>query len=56
MAVELTDEQFALLREYLDHQHTAICDPDEVGHTVALGRRLWREIHALGAVHDVSRI
>jgi hypothetical protein len=52
MAVMLTDEQFTLLREYLDRQHTLVYDSDDVGHTVALGRRLWREIHALATVQD----
>jgi hypothetical protein len=38
--IELTDEQFALLYEYLDREHSIVWDPATVGQTTKIGTRL----------------
>jgi hypothetical protein len=55
MTMQLTDEQLSAVREFLVRQHTLIFDSDEVSLAVALGRRLWRDIHAHAAVQDLGR-
>jgi hypothetical protein len=44
MPITLTDQEFALLYEYLDREHSMDWDPDSVGLTTKIGFKLWRRI------------
>jgi hypothetical protein len=44
MGVTLSDEEFALLYEYLDREHSIVFDPNTVGQTTKLGKKLWDRI------------
>jgi hypothetical protein len=44
VAITLTDEEFSLLYEYLDREHSIAWDPNTVGETTKLGKTLWDRI------------
>jgi hypothetical protein len=48
MAVTLSDEEFALLFDYLDREHSITWDPDFVGLTTKLGKQLWDRVRDIG--------
>jgi hypothetical protein len=52
--VVLSDEEFALLFDYLDREHTLVFDPDEVGQITKLGRKLWDRVQVIGAEHGLT--
>jgi len=54
MPVTLTDEEFALLFEYLDREHTITFDPEHVGLTTKLGKGLWDRVQEIGAEHGLT--
>jgi hypothetical protein len=54
MAVTLSDEEFALLFEYLDREHTITWDPEHVGLTTKMGKKLWDRVQVIGAEHGLS--
>ena len=45
--ITLTTEEFALLYEYLDREHTLVWDPKTVGKTTKIGKKLWDRIQAV---------
>jgi hypothetical protein len=45
--IELTEEQFALLYEYLDREHTLTWDPLIVGDTTKIGKKLWDTVQEI---------
>ena len=49
MAITLTDEEFALLYNYLDREHTITWDPEFVGQTTKIGKQLWDRVQEIGA-------
>jgi hypothetical protein len=54
VAVTLTDEEFALLYELLDREHTITWDPIFVGETTAIGKKLWDRVQEIGAERGLS--
>lgn len=52
--VVLTREEFALLFDFLDREHTITWDPEFVGQTTKLGKRLWDRIQEIGAEHGLT--
>lgn len=48
----LSDEEFALLYTYLDRMNTTTWDPDEVGETTRIGRKVWPLMKAHAADKD----
>jgi hypothetical protein len=44
MPITLSDDEFALLYEYLDREHSSVWDPETVGKTTKIGKRLWDRI------------
>jgi hypothetical protein len=51
VAITLTDEQFALLYEYLDREHSFVWGAREVGKTTKIGNRLWKIVQELADEH-----
>lgn len=47
MAISLSDEQFALLYEYLDREHSFVWNPEVVGETTKIGKQLWDTVQAI---------
>ena len=45
--IELTEEQFALLYEYLDREHSLVLDPETVGQTTKIGKKLWDTVQEI---------
>jgi hypothetical protein len=45
--IELTEEQFALLYEYLDLEHTIHWSPAIVGQTTKIGKKLWDTVQEI---------
>ncbi len=45
--IELTEEQFALLYEYLDREHSFVWDPMVVGDTTKIGKKLWDAVQEI---------
>lgn len=54
MAVTLSDEEFALLFDFLDREHTVTFDPDFVGETTAIGKQLWDRVQVIGAERGLT--
>lgn len=54
MPVTFSDEEFALLFEFLDREHTITFDPDHVGLTTKLGKQLWDRVQEIGAGHGLT--
>ena len=54
MAVTLSDEEFALLFDFLDREHTITMDPDFVGETTAIGKQLWDRVQVIGAERGLT--
>jgi hypothetical protein len=52
--VILTDEEFARLFEYLDREHTITWDPDFVGLTTKIGKKLWGRVQVIGAERGLT--
>lgn len=42
--ITLTTEEFALLYEFLDREHSFDWDPDSIGETTKIGKKLWDRI------------
>jgi hypothetical protein len=49
--IPLSTEQFALLYEYLDREHSITGDPYVIGETTKIGKRLWDEVRQLADEH-----
>jgi hypothetical protein len=47
MAIKLTDEDFALLYEYLDRENSVYSDATNIDLTTKIGVRLWRRIQEI---------
>lgn len=45
--ITLTTEEFALLFEYLDREHTQVWDPNTVGQTTKIGKKLWDRVQKI---------
>jgi hypothetical protein len=45
--ITLSTEEFALLYEYLDREHSLVWDPETVGLTTKIGFKLWRRIQKI---------
>jgi hypothetical protein len=45
--ITLTEDQFALLYEYLDREHSLVWDPKVIGDTTKIGSRLWRAVQEI---------
>jgi hypothetical protein len=45
--IELTEEQFALLYEYLDREHSLVWDPRVIGDTTKIGKKLWDTVQEI---------
>lgn len=43
----MTQEEFALLYEYLDREHSFVWDPDEIGKTTMIGKQLWDRVQEI---------
>jgi hypothetical protein len=46
--VVLSDDEFAALYDFLDREHTITWDPDFVGETTAIGKKLWDRVQEIG--------
>ena len=42
--ITLSTDEFALLYEYLDREHSLVWDPDTVGVTTKIGKQVWDRI------------
>jgi hypothetical protein len=47
MPVTLSDDDFAMLYEYLDREHTITWDPNTVGQTTKIGKKLWDRVQEI---------
>jgi hypothetical protein len=45
--ITLTTEEFALLYEYLDREHSIVWDPDIIGDTTKIGKKLWDRVQEI---------
>jgi hypothetical protein len=45
--IKLTEEQFALLYEYLDREHSFVWDARIVGKTTKIGKQLWDTVQEI---------
>lgn len=44
----LNEEDFALLYEYLDREHSFVWDPKVIGTTTKIGKKLWDRVQEIG--------
>jgi hypothetical protein len=54
MPVMLSDDEFTLLYTYLDREHTITWDPDHVGLTTKMGKKLWDRVQEIAQEQGVS--
>lgn len=54
MPVTLSDEEFALLYEFLDREHTETVDPEEVGVITMLGKQLWDRVQEIAQEENIK--
>jgi hypothetical protein len=52
--IPLTTEEFALLYEYLDREHSLVFDPNTVGETTKIGKKLWDRVQEIAAEQDFT--
>lgn len=50
--ITLTTEEFALLYDYLDREHTVTFDVDEVGAMTMIGKQLWDRVQEIAVEQD----
>lgn len=54
MPITLTTDEFALLYEYLDREHSLVWDPSTVGQTTKIGKKLWDRIQDVAVEQDFT--
>ena len=47
MPVTRSDEDSGFLFEYLDREHTVTWDPEHVGLTTKMGKKLWNRVQEI---------
>lgn len=52
MVITLIDEEFATVCEHLHREHTATWNPDHVGLTTKIGKRLWDRVQEIADVQE----
>jgi hypothetical protein len=52
--VTLSTEEFALLYEYLDREHSIVWDPMTVGVTTKIGKKLWDRIQEIATEQNFT--
>jgi hypothetical protein len=45
--ITLSDDEFNLLYDYLDREHSVTWDPDEVGEMTMVGKKLWDRVQEI---------
>ena len=54
MAITLSTEEFALLYEYLDREHSLDWDVESIGVTTKLGKQLWDRIQGIAVEQNFT--
>jgi hypothetical protein len=52
--VLLTEEDFALVYEYLDREHSFVWSVEEIGKTTRIGKQLWDRIQEIAVEVDFT--